>query len=92
MVSSFVWAMDFNLSAISSGLVKEIVCLHSLSFPLHVEIFSSLEYLTLHTLVVDALTFVGSIFSPIIALTMVDLPLLVSPVVQGNILRIKNKY
>lgn len=72
--------MNFNLSAISSGLVNEIVCLYSLSVPLHVEIFSSLEYLTLHTLVVVASIPVGSIFFPIIALTMVDLPLLVSPV------------
>lgn len=71
---------SFNLSAISSGLVNEIVCLYSLSVPLHVEIFSSLEYLTLHTLVVVASIPVGSIFFPIIALTMVDLPLLVSPV------------
>lgn len=91
MFLSFVWAINFNLSAISSGLVNEIVCLHSLSFPLHVDIVSSLENLTLHTLVVVASIPVGSILSPIIALTMVDLPLLVSPV-YADILRIKNKY
>lgn len=83
--------MDSNLSAISFALVKRIVCLYSFSFPLHVDIVSSLEYLTLHTLVVVASIPVGSIFSPIIALTMVDFPLLVSPL-YADILRIKNKY
>lgn len=59
--------------------VNEKQSLDSLAFPPYVEIFSFSAYLTLHTRVVVASIPVGRIFSPIIALTMLDFPLLVSP-------------
>lgn len=44
-----------------------------------------LENLILHTLDVDAATFVGNIFSPISLLITVDFPELVSPKLKGKI-------
>lgn len=83
---SFVKAISFNFSAICVVFLHKKGSFDSLPFSSHVEIFSSLEYFTLHTLVVVAPIPVGSIFSPIIALTMLDFPLLVSPIyIQGNI-------
>lgn len=56
--------------------------LSSVSSLLQVEIIICSEYLILHTLDVDAVIPVGSIFSPTIRFIMLDFPELVSPKIE----------
>lgn len=75
---SFVIASNFKLPAMSFTFSNDIF---SSSSPLMslVDIINRSQYLTLHTLEVDALIPDGSIFSPRIRFITLDFPALVSP-------------
>ena len=83
----------FLFDVVANSLTLRSISL--LSLKIHVHISCSLasfidtdkvlENLILHTLDVDAATFVGNIFSPISLLIIVDFPELVSPKLKGKI-------
>lgn len=85
---SSVLASVFIFFVISSMLLNGIRSRSSLSFLSRTDTTNFSEYLILHTLVVVAEISVGSTFSPKISLTMLDFPLLVSPIKETPL---KNK-